>query len=300
MFAATDFTYDKAFARNIGLLTRREQSLLKNTCVGLPGLGGVGGVHLQALARMGVGAFKLADPDSFDLVNFNRQSGATMQTVGRCKTEVMTEAVRAINPEAEVTGYPAGITPENIDSFLAGVDVVVDGIEFFCVDARRMLYAACRKRGIPVVNAGPIGYGAAVMVFMPGAMSFDDYFGITAVMTRAEQLLAFGLGLSPRLVSDIDPACVDIEAQKGPALASACFLCAGAAATEVLKLVCGRGQPIVAPNGRYYDLYRGKTVRLRRRPALHGLAGRAIRWFSFRQFPAFKAMHDREIAARTS
>src|SRR5262249_11144497 len=152
-----------------------------------------------------------------------------------------------------------GITLENIAAFLSGVDVVVDGLEFFCLEARRMLYRACRERNVPVVLAGPIGYGAAVLGFIPGGISFDDYFRMDDGMTRAEQLIAFGMGLVPGLGGDLDPSRVNIAEEKGPALASACFQCAAAAATEVLKLVCGRGRPCVAPRGTYYDLYRART-----------------------------------------
>jgi molybdopterin/thiamine biosynthesis adenylyltransferase len=293
------FNYDTAFSRNIGLVSREEQYRLKNTCVAVPGLGGVGGAHLHALARLGIGSFRLADLDTFDVVNFNRQFGATMETVGRSKTDVSAESILAINPDLQIRQFDDGITPENIDTFLSGVDIVIDGIEFFRMKTRRMLYAACRQRKIPIVNAGPIGYGAAVLVFMPDGPSFEEYFGLTDDMTNAEQLLALALGLAPRLKSDIDPASINIEGEKGPALVSACFLCAAAAATEVLKLVCKRGPCTAAPYGRYYDPYRGAVYALKRRPALtRTLSGRLLRWLSFRQVPAFKAMHLREIAER--
>lgn len=298
MKSQREFSYDDAFSRNIGLVRREEQQRLKNTCVAVPGLGGVGGAHIHALVRMGIGAFRLADPDTFDVVNFNRQFGATMDTVGRSKTEVSAESIRAINPDAQVSQFTDGITPENIGTFLSGVDVVIDGIEFFRMKTRRMLYAACRERGIPIVNAGPIGYGAAVLVFMPDGPSFEEYFGISEDMTHAEQLLALALGLAPRLKSDIDPSAINIEGEKGPALASACFLCAAAAATEVLKLVCHRGSCSAAPRGIYYDPYRGKMFPLKRRPALRSIPGRILRWLAFRQVPAFKAMHLRELAER--
>jgi molybdopterin/thiamine biosynthesis adenylyltransferase len=297
--ATGTFDYNRAFARNLGLVSEDEQARLKGTCVALAGLGGVGGAHLQALARMGIGAFHLADPDTFDVVNFNRQLGATMDTVGRSKTTVLSEMAHAINPEAKVEEYPDGISKSNIDAFLKGVDVVIDGIEFFCLEARRLLFSACRERGIPVITAGPIGYGAAVLVFTPESASFEDFFGISEGMTRGEQLTAFALGLAPGLVGDVDPSRVDVDAQKGPALAPACMLCAAAAAMEALKLICGRGRSALAPRGIYYDPYRGKTVRLRPRPSLtRTLRGRVLRWLAFKRFPALRAMHEREILAR--
>jgi molybdopterin/thiamine biosynthesis adenylyltransferase len=295
MSAATKFEFEKAFSRNLGLVSEAEQAALRKTCVALPGLGGVGGAHLQALARMGIGSFRLADPDTFDVVNFNRQLGATTETIGRNKAEVMEQTLLTINPDAIVDTIPSGVSSENAERFLYGVDVVVDGIEFFCIEARRMLYRECRARGIPVVTAGPIGYGAALLVFMPDGMTFDAYFGIVDSMTRAEQLLAFGLGLGPGLAGDLDPSRIDFEGEKGPALGAACFLCAAVAATEVLKLVTGRGKLASVPNGVYFDPFRGQTMPLKPNAA-DAETWVGIRTQCFQRFPALQAMHERELA----
>lgn len=301
MLKRSGFDYQTAMHRNLGLVSEAEQQCLRRARVALAGAGGVGGAHLQALARLGVGAFHLADPDTFEIVNFNRQLGADIETVGRDKAEVLAATARAINPDCEVKTFLDGVTEENVEDFLSGVDVVLDGIEFYAIEARRMLHAACWKRGVPVVIAGPMGYGASVLVFTSDGPSFDTFFGIEEAMTRAERLMAFALGLMPRwMLGDVDPSRVDVEAEKGPALASACLLCGAAAATEVLKLVCGRGRPRFAPCGTYYDPWRGRTLRLRPRPSLrHSLRGRLLRWFCFRRFPEARAMHQGEMAART-
>lgn len=301
MIAAKRFDYDTAFSRNIGLVDQREQSRLGKARVALAGLGGVGGAHLQALARMGIQRFHLADPDTFEVVNINRQMGAQSATMGRNKAEVLAEMALAINPECEVATFSTGITQDNIDAFLEDVDVVVDGIDFFCIEARQMLYAGCRERDIPVVNAGPIGYGASVLVFLPDGISFEQFFGFEDGMTRAERLMAMALGLTPGMVNDVDPAHVNVEAQRGPALAPSCLLCAAAAGTEVLKLVLGRGRPAAAPCGTYYDPYRACTFQLRPRPSFRrSLRGRLLRWLAFRRFPSMLAMHERELAERCS
>jgi molybdopterin/thiamine biosynthesis adenylyltransferase len=298
---AAAFDYDEAFSRNIGLVGDDEQKRLQHACVALPGLGGVGGAHLQALARLGIGKFRLADLDTYDVVNFNRQLGATMASVGRPKVEVARETALSINPNAEVQCFPAGISSENIDAFLTGVDVVVDGIEFFCIGIRRMLFAACHRLRIPIITAGPIGYGAALLVFTPDGVSFDEYFGIDDDMTIAEQLFAFGLGVSPGIIRDVDPSKVDLEKQKGPALSSSCMLCAAVATMEVVKILCARGKLSEAPRGTYYDLYRARTRPLKRRPHLkRSLRGRLIRWLGFRKYPQFLAMHERELRERAA
>ena len=74
------FSYQEAFARHLGLFNPEEQKRLRSSRVAIAGMGGVGGIHLITLARLGIGAFHIADPDHFELVNFNRQYGATPAT----------------------------------------------------------------------------------------------------------------------------------------------------------------------------------------------------------------------------
>jgi tRNA A37 threonylcarbamoyladenosine dehydratase len=79
------FDYHEAFSRNIGWVTEAEQATLRRSRVAIGGLGGVGGVHLLTLARLGVGRFSIADFDVFEIANFNRQVGATMATLKSSK-----------------------------------------------------------------------------------------------------------------------------------------------------------------------------------------------------------------------
>jgi tRNA A37 threonylcarbamoyladenosine dehydratase len=103
------FDYQLAFDRNIGWVTEPEQQVLRSKRVAIAGMGGVGGVHVVTLARLGVQRFNIADFDTFDIANFNRQVGATMSSLGRPKAEVLAEMVRDINPEADVRVFPAGV-----------------------------------------------------------------------------------------------------------------------------------------------------------------------------------------------
>ena len=80
-----NFNYEEAFSRNIGWLTEDEQQLLRGKRIAIAGLGGVGGSHLLTLSRLGVGAFNIADLDTFELANMNRQAGASMATLGAGK-----------------------------------------------------------------------------------------------------------------------------------------------------------------------------------------------------------------------
>jgi molybdopterin/thiamine biosynthesis adenylyltransferase len=254
------FDYLEAFSRNFGWVTREEQQRLRGRRIAIAGLGGVGGSHLLTLARLGIGAFHLADFDRFELANFNRQAGAGMGSLQRSKTDVLTAMARDINPELALERFDHGVTKENLDDFLRNVDLYVDGLDFFAVDIRRAVFARCHELGIPAITAAPLGMGAALLVFMPGGMSFEDYFRLEGQPPQ-EQLLRFMAGLSPALLQRtylVEPRAVDFSNQRGPSTPMACELCAGIAASEALKILLSRGRVRAAPRGMHFDAYRQK------------------------------------------
>lgn len=262
----SSFRYEEAFSRNLGWFTEAEQATLRRSTVAIAGLGGVGGIHLLTLARLGVGRFRIADFDSFDLANFNRQVGATMQSLGRPKIEVLAEDARAINPELEIELFRNGVSPEDPDTFLHGADVYVDGLDFFAFSARMSTFAACHRMGIPAVTAAPLGMGTGLLVFLPGGMSFEEYFQLEG-HDETEQALRFLVGLAPAGLHRpylVEPSRIDLARKRGPSTMIACNLCAGVAATETVKLLLGRGNVRPAPWSMQFDAFTNKLVRIRR------------------------------------
>jgi hypothetical protein len=254
------FDYSAAFSRNIGWVTAAEQQRLRDARVAIAGLGGVGGAHVLTLARLGIGHFCIADFDSFEVHNFNRQAAAFVSTLGQSKVEAVARMATDINPEAEVRRFEQGVTAENVDVFLREVDVYVDGIDFFAVEARRMLFAACRRRGIPAVTAAPLGMGVSLLYFRPGGMSFETYFRLEGC-TLQEQFARFIAGLSPAMLQRhylAVPEAVDFHKRSGPSTVMACDLCAGVTGTAVLKLLLGRGRVRPAPWAMQFDAYQQK------------------------------------------
>ncbi|MES2164920.1 MAG: ThiF family adenylyltransferase [Pseudomonadota bacterium] len=257
------FSYQQAFARNIGWVTQAEQSVLRGKRIAIAGMGGVGGVHLLTLARLGVGAFHIADFDTFDIANFNRQVGATMSTLGQPKVEVLAEMARDINPELQIVRFPGGVNSGNLAQFFEGVDLYVDGLDFFAFNARQATFAACARLGIPAITAAPLGMGTAVLNFLPGRMTFEEYFGWGALPDE-EKALRFLVGLAPAGLHArylVDPSSINLKEQRGPSTIMGCELCAGAAATEALKILLNRGEVEAAPRGYHFDAYRNKLVR---------------------------------------
>jgi molybdopterin/thiamine biosynthesis adenylyltransferase len=252
------YSYDEAFSRHLGLIDPGEQEKLRGSKVAIVGMGGVGGIHLITLARLGIGSFHIADPDEFELANFNRQAGATMRGLGRPKVDFMAEEALGINPGLDLRRFREPVGPSNIDAFLDGVDVVVDGIDFFAIDARRLVFREARRRGIWALTAGPIGFSAASLVFSPTGMSFDDYFDLDDRMERLDQVVAFLVGLTPRATQRpyMDLSQVDMSSGRGPSAGLACHLCSGVAAAETLKILLGRAPINPAPCYFQYDAYR--------------------------------------------
>lgn len=254
------FDYGEAFSRNIGWVTAQEQAQLRSTRVAIGGLGGAGGVHALTLARLGVANFMLADFDEFGIHNFNRQAGAFMSTLGQAKATTIERMVKDINPQAQVRLFEEGVTSENIDRFLNGADVYVDGIDFFAIEARRMIFAACHAKGIPAITAAPLGMGAALLCFTPQGMSFEDYFRLEG-QPRQEQYARFIAGLSPAMLQRnylVAPEAVNFSEHRGPSTGLACELCAGLIAATVLKLRLGRGKLRPAPWALQFDAYHQK------------------------------------------
>ena len=247
----------QAFSRNLGLISPEEQERLRHCRVAIPGMGGVGGMHLMTLARMGIGKFRIADPDKFESGNFNRQFGATIENIGRLKAEVLAESARGVNPESDIDVMNQFVTQDNVEQFLDGADLVVDALDFFAFDARRMLFREAARRGLWVITAGPIGFSTAWLAFDPKGITFDQYFDLTDGMAPVDLFAAFVVGLTPRSthVPYFDYSYVDQSGQ-GPSVAAACRLAAGVVGVESIKILLGRGKVRAAPCYSQFDAYR--------------------------------------------
>lgn len=257
------FSYEKAFSRNIGWVTPQEQQILRNKRVAIAGGGGVGGVHLMTLARLGVAKFHIADFDTFDVHNFNRQVGAMMSTVDQPKADVLARMAKDINPEIDIKIFPQGVNQGNLDEFLSGVDLYVDALDFFAFDARQQTFAKCAELGIPATTAAPLGMGAALLNFLPGGMTFEEYFQ-WGDKSELDKAIRFVVGLAPAGLHRpylVVPESVNFAERRGPSTMMAVQLCSGVVGTESLKILLGRGKVWAAPYGVQFDAYRNKLVR---------------------------------------
>jgi molybdopterin/thiamine biosynthesis adenylyltransferase len=241
------------------LITEAEQQRLRDSRVAIAGMGGVGGVHLATLARLGIGKFTIADPDVFEVANFNRQYGATVSNLGRNKAEAMAEAALDIDPQLDIRVMPTGVGPDNISQFLDGADLFVDGLDFFSIEVRRLVFRHAADRGIWSVTAGPLGFSTAWLAFDPQGMSFDRYYDLDDRMSRLEQLVAFAVGLTPRAthLAYMDLSQASIKDKTGPSASLACQLASGVAGAYAVQILLGKGPIAAAPIFHQFDPWRG-------------------------------------------
>jgi hypothetical protein len=136
--------------RNRHLITSSEQHRLLGQRVGVVGLSS-GHAVAYSIAAQGVsGALRLADYDSLELPNLNRVP-ATVFDLGTNKATVAARRIAELDPYLSVEVFTSGVTPEFLDSFLDGLDVVVDQAD--SLDIKILLREAARDRRIPVIMA---------------------------------------------------------------------------------------------------------------------------------------------------
>jgi hypothetical protein len=146
----TGFTYAEMTTRNIGFVTPAEQDRLRAGCVFVCGTGGMGGAAILALARVGIGHLILADIDSFDWSNLNRQVFAFTDTIGKPKAEATATALARINPDLRVTVLGQD-WPDHAQDAIRAAAVTLNGTDD--LGASLHLYRTARTLGRTVIDA---------------------------------------------------------------------------------------------------------------------------------------------------
>lgn len=168
--------YQESFIRNIGIFTEIEQEQLKNSTIAVAGVGGVGGLLVERLIRLGVGNIKITDLGTFDKSNLNRQYGCSMLTLDQYKAEVVYQQVKEIFPAANIYYDNNGINSDaDAVRFVEGADLVIDEMDYGAWKESIYLQRAARARGIYYFFAGAIGFGALLTNFDPQGITLEEY-----------------------------------------------------------------------------------------------------------------------------
>jgi adenylyltransferase/sulfurtransferase len=127
------------------------------------GAGGLGSPAAYYLASAGVGTLALADGDSVDLTNLQRQILHRVDSVGRPKAESGRDTLAGINPECRVEAITERLAGERLDEEIGRADVVLDCSDNFAT--RHAINRACVKFGKPLVSGAAIRFDGQVAVF---------------------------------------------------------------------------------------------------------------------------------------
>lgn len=125
--------------------------VMKKSTVAVLGIGGVGSIAAEALARTGVGRIIMVDKDVVDVTNINRQIHALTTTVGQPKAELMRDRVKLINPECDAIALRMFYTEETYEKFFDyPIDYVLDASD--TVTYKIHLIKECLRRNIPIIS----------------------------------------------------------------------------------------------------------------------------------------------------
>lgn len=254
----------QAVERNRGFLSDEEIDKIQTSSVAIAGVGGDGGRLAVELARVGVADFSLADPEDFDYENLNRQEASDYETVGTNKAVAVAQQILKINPFARIRVFPEGVNKDNLDSFMAGADLVIDETEMTIPTLGVMINRKARENDQPVLMVLNVGFGCQVTSFKPDGISFEERLGIPEG-APLEEIAEMRVGLDKWLAHI--PSYVDMNVYEkvdsgelsAPSLVQGVDAAASIGATEAIKHLLegdnNRGQAVFAPSTIVFDAY---------------------------------------------
>ncbi len=208
------------------------------------GAGGLGSPAAMYLASGGVGRITLADGDSVDLTNLQRQILHTTAAVGRAKAYSGKDTLAQLNPEVEVSAIPERLEGERLAEIVASADIVLDCCDNFAT--RHAVNRACVKYRKPLVSGAGVRFDGQVSVFDLRSGEAPCYNCLFPEDTEAEETRCAVMGVFAPLTGIIGAV----------------------QAAEALKLLAGAGESL---SGRLllFDCLRmeWRSVRLAKDPA---------------------------------
>ncbi|MDB5982501.1 MAG: molybdopterin biosynthesis protein MoeB [Pseudomonas sp.] len=196
------------------------QLRLKHSRALIVGLGGLGSPVALYLAAAGVGELHLADFDTVDLTNLQRQIIHDSHSVGQSKVDSALQRLTAINPDVKLIAHRSALDADSLSAAVAAVDLVLDCSDNF--GTREAVNAACVAARKPLVSGAAIRLEGQLSVFDPRRDESPCYHCL------------YGHG------SEDDLTCSEAGVI-GPLVG----LVGSLQALEALKLLAGFGEPLV-------------------------------------------------------
>ena len=238
--------YWEMLTRQMPLVSEEEQEKFKNAKVTVIGCGGIGGLTIEMLARMGVGELVLVDEDAFDLSNLNRQTLSTHENIGQAKSEVAEKKVREINPYVTVTSYSEHVDGENIDKLIRDSRIVIDALDN--VLTRVIVSRKAREYKIPFIHGAIHGTLGQITTFLPNTKSYEEMFNLPS--------------LGKELTDDVVESLKNVTTGPPPVIGPVPNLVSCLQAMEAYKIITGLGKVTVSPKLLTFDLLDSNSFNL--------------------------------------
>jgi molybdopterin/thiamine biosynthesis adenylyltransferase/rhodanese-related sulfurtransferase len=230
------------------------QAKLLKSKVLLLGAGGLGSPAALYLAAAGVGTLGIVDADTVDASNLQRQILHATSRVGMPKVESAAIALKDLNPDVKVVPYQERMTSANVDRLFADYDVVVDGTDNF--PTRYLVNDASLFLGKPVVHGSIFRFDGQVTTFVgdKAAKKLGVNGGVGGPCYRC-------------LYPEPPPPHLAPSCQEAGVLGILCGIVGTLQATEAIKLLLGKGEPLIGRLMTYDSLkMQFRVLKLRRDP----------------------------------
>ena len=227
------------------------QMKLRAARIAVVGAGGIGVPVLQYLAAAGVGALTVIDDDVVSASNLQRQVLHATSRIGMPKVESAEKVLKDLNPDVKVIGYKERLNSENVERLFGDYDVIVDGTDNF--PTRYLVNDASVFLGKPVSHGSIFRFDGQLTTFVPES---------------AAKKLGIQAGPCYRcLYPEPPPPHLAPSCQEAGVLGILPGVVGLLQATEVIKLLLGRGEPLVGRLLTYDSLkMKFRELKLRRAP----------------------------------
>ncbi|EGQ7035744.1 thiamine biosynthesis protein ThiF [Salmonella enterica] len=164
-----------------GVEQNAAQNLLSQMTIGIAGAGGIGGAMAVRLARFGVKKIKIADPDTFDYSNINRQLGACLKNIGKNKAQVVGKMAYELAEDVDIEIYDEGISEETATDFVKGCDLILDQVDFSLLKEKFALHRAFRKEPSckAILACSVIGWTAHLYKFLKTSLPVEEWYSFS-------------------------------------------------------------------------------------------------------------------------
>lgn len=165
------------------LIGKDNLSYIKNKRVIVFGVGGVGGYVVESLIRSGVSNIAVVDNDKVNITNLNRQIIATLDTLDRCKVDVIKDRILSINKNANVETYNIFFSENTLDLIdFSKYDYVIDCID--SVKSKLLLIKTAKEKNIKIISAMGAGNKFDITKLEVSDISKTSYDPLSKIIRR--------------------------------------------------------------------------------------------------------------------